>query len=170
MILVKIKKMIFSILKLKYSKKIKKTAASVGTNIHVNRKSFVTKNTYLGDNVNFNGMKIKGEGKVTIGNYFHSGEECLIITSFHNYDNGTEIPYDSTVINKDVEIGDFVWIGERVIILGGAKIGEGAVIQAGSVVVDEIPPFGIAGGHPAKVFKYRNIEHFNELKDKHMFH
>lgn len=75
-----------------------------------------------------------------------------------------DIPYDSTTIKSDVIIGDFVWIGAKVIILPGTVIGEGAIIQAGSVVHGEIPPYAIAGGNPAKVFKYRNIDHFIKLK------
>lgn len=79
----------------------------------------------------------------------------MIITNFHNY-NEEKIPYDSTYIIKDVIIEDNVWLGNRVIVLGGVTIGEGAIIQAGAVVVKDIPPFAIAGGNPAKVFK--NIE------------
>ena len=127
-------------------------------------------NTYLGDYCHFNGMAIHGEGKVTIGDHFHSGIECLIITQNHNYDNGKTIPYDETVIYKDVEIGDFVWIGSRVMILPGTKIGEGAIIQGGSVVHGEIPPYAIAGGNPAKVFKYRDVEHFKKLKEEKKFY
>lgn len=50
------------------------------------------------------------------------------------------------------------------IVLPGAHIKEGAIIQAGSVVMGEIDKCGIAGGHPAKVFKYRNFEHYEILK------
>jgi acetyltransferase-like isoleucine patch superfamily enzyme len=117
----------------------------------------------------FNGMEINGGGKVTIGDNFHSGPGCMMITQNHNYDKGTKIPYDSTYILKDISIGDNVWLGSRVIILGGVKIGEGAIIQAGSVVVSDIPKYGIAGGHPAKVFKYRNAKHYEELKAKNAF-
>ena len=63
-----------------------------------------------------------------------------------------------------------VWVGDRVIILGKVTIGEGAIIQAGAVVVKDVPAFAIVGGSPAQVFKTRNIEHYNELKDKKMFH
>ena len=131
--------------------------------------SKITKNTTLGNNVNFNGMRISGLGKVLIGDNFHSGTECMIITSYHNYDQGTKIPYDDTYISKDVVIEDNVWLGSRVIVLGGVTIGEGAIIQAGSVVIKDIPAFGIAGGHPAKVFKYRDIEHYNQLKEQGLF-
>ena len=67
-------------------------------------------------------------------------------------------------------IEDNVWIGNRVIILPGVTIKEGAIIQAGSVVVGDIEKCGIAGGHPAKVFKYRDIEHYEKLKSEWKFH
>ena len=158
-----------AILNFIYSRPIYRRAKFVGKNLRVNGKSYICKNTILGDNVSFNGMNIMGNGNVKIGNYFHSGIECLILTQNHNYDNGDAIPYDNTCICKDVEIGDFVWIGSRVMMLPGTKIGEGAIIQGGSVVHGEIPPFAIAGGNPAKVFKYRDIEHFKELKAKGKF-
>lgn len=137
--------------------------------LHVNRRSRVTRNTTLAKNVNFNGMYIKGKGAVTIGNNFHSGEECLIITQNHDYDHGESIPYGRKDIYKDVIIEDNVWIGDRVIILGGNTIGEGAIIQAGSVIVNNIPKYAIAGGHPAKVFSSRDIEHYEKLKTEKKF-
>nr|WP_141412120.1 DapH/DapD/GlmU-related protein [Alistipes communis] len=52
-------------------------------------------------------------------------------------------------------IGDDVWIGTRVIILPGVKIGSGAVIAAGAVVSRNVPDFAIVGGIPARVIKMR---------------
>ena len=89
-----------------------------------------------------------------------------MITQNHNYDTGTALPYDDSYIYKDIFIGDNVWLGNRVLILGGVTIGEGAIIQAGSVVVSDVPPCGIAGGNPAKVFKYRDQEHYYRLKQE----
>lgn len=153
-----------------YLHRCKRVAKSYGNNFKVNGESYVTPNTTLGNNVNFNGMKIQGKGNVTIGDNFHSGIECMIITSIHNYDEGNEIPYDDTVISKDVIIEDNVWLGNRVTILPGVRIGEGAIIQAGSVVVRDIEKYAIAGGHPAKVFKYRDIDHYEKLKKEKKFH
>ena len=151
-----------------YGWRIFKDAKFIGKNLHVNSFSCVNKNTELGDYVSFNGMQIHGEGKVKIGNHFHSGIECLIITQNHNYE-GEMIPYDKTYIYKDVVIDNFVWLGSRVMILPGTHIGEGAIIQGGAVVHGEIPPYAIAGGNPAKVFKYRDIEHFKKLKEEGKF-
>lgn len=149
---------------------IRKTAKSCGEHLCVGGPSNVNCNTVLADHVCFNGMKVSGCGNIKIGRYFHSGIECLIIAQNHNYDKGDAIPYDDTYIYKDIEIGDFVWLGSRVMILPGTKIGEGAIIQGGSVVHGEIPPYAIAGGNPAKVFKYRDIEHFKKLKEEGKFH
>ena len=93
-----------------------------------------------------------------------------MITQNHNYDHGTQIPYTpKDFIYKDIEIGDFVWVGSRVMILPGTKIGKGAIIQGGAVVHGEIPPYAIAGGNPAKVFKYRDKEHFDKLEKNKCF-
>lgn len=148
---------------------VRRKACFCGKQLHVNKFSKVTRNTELHDNVNFNGMDISGRGKVVIGSNFHSGTDCMIITSFHNYDHGTAIPYDNTYIDKNVIIEDNVWLGSRVIVLGGVTIGEGAIIQAGSVVTKDIPRCAVAGGAPARVFKYRNVEHYEDLKEKRLF-
>jgi len=134
----------------------------------VNRFSWVSNKTILGANVNFNGISIQGCGDVKIGDNFHSGFDCLIITQNHNYE-GTRIPYDHTYICKEICIEDNVWLGHRVIILPGVTIGEGAIVQAGAVVTTDIPSCAIVGGNPAKVFKYRDKEHYERLKKEGKF-
>ena len=160
----------FNALKRKYyTFRVKRVSKSCGNDLTVNNYSYITPKTNLGNNVNFNGMKIQGTANVIIGDNFHSGIECMIITDSHNYE-GEAIPYDDTVISKDVVIEDNVWLGNRVIILPGVRIGEGAIIQAGSVVVNDIPKYAIAGGHPAKVFSSRDKDHYEKLKKEGKFH
>jgi acetyltransferase-like isoleucine patch superfamily enzyme len=151
-------------------RRVTRQAARVGNGLKINYKSYVTNNTYIGDNAGINGVIISGLGRVTIGDNFHCGSDCLIMTQNHNYDSGRTIPYDDTYIVKDVTIGDNVWFGSRVVILPGVEIGEGAIVQAGAVVSKSIPKFGISGGNPAKVFKYRDKEHYLSLKEKKMFY
>ncbi len=153
-----------------WTRKVSRRAAQVGSGLTVNYKSNVNSNTFLGNNVNFNGMRIGGRGKIVIGNNFHSGEDCLMLTDVHNYDHGKAIPYDDTYIVKNIYIEDNVWLGSRVIVLGGVTIGEGAIIQAGSVVVSDIPKYAIYGGHPARFIKSRDIEHYETLKAQKKFH
>lgn len=149
---------------------VRVTCQRCGQGLVVNSSSWLGGNVILGNNTNFNGMHISPGGTVRIGDNFHSGTECLIIVQYHNYDSGESIPYDDPYINKDVTIEENVWIGHRVIILGGVRIGEGAVIQAGSVVVRDIPKYAVAGGNPAQVFKYRDIDHYECLKNLQKFH
>lgn len=153
-----------------WTHRVKRRAMECRGFIKANYRTDVTPTTVLGDNVNFNGLTISGGGRVEIGDNFHSGVECLFITQIHNYDYGEAIPYDDTYLTKDITIQNNVWIGSRVIVLGEATIGEGAIIQAGSVVVGEIPKCSIAGGAPAKVFKYRDVEHYETLKKQKKFH
>jgi virginiamycin A acetyltransferase len=61
-----------------------------------------------------------------------------------------ELPYKG-----DTVIGNDVWIGYKALIMPGVKIGNGAIISSGSVVVSDIPAYAIAGGNPAKPFKKR---------------
>lgn len=137
-----------------------------GRNCKCNSVCLFTRKTSIGNDCHFNGCSIKGNGKVTIGDHFHSGEKMKILTTFHNYDKGNALPYDSTSYDRDIVIEDNVWIGDNVLILGGVTIGEGSVVQAGSVVCKNIPRLSISGGHPAVPFKYRDKEHYYELKSK----
>lgn len=145
-------------------RRVEEEAACCGSDLHVNAPTIVNRNTHLGNNVNFNGMTVIGDGKVIIGDNFHSGHGCYLVTQNHDYDNSDFIPYGPTSVQETITIADNVWFGVCVIVLPGVSIGEGAIIQAGSVVCGDIPAYAIAGGHPAKVFKYRDIEHYEELK------
>ena len=124
----------------------------------------------VGHHVSFNGMTISGRGGVKIGNYFHSGTNVKIMLGSHDYDHGDSIPYGEAYTSKQVVIDDFVWLGSDVIISGDVHIGEGAIVAIGSVVVKDVPPLAIVGGNPAKVIKYRDEEHFNQLKVQGKYH
>ncbi len=60
--------------------------------------------------------------------------------------------------NREIIIGNDVWIGANVIILPGVNIGDGAIIAAGAVVTKSVEPYAVVGGIPAKVIKYRFAE------------
>lgn len=87
----------------------------------------------------------------------------------HDYDHGEKIPYGKGHTYKEVVIDDFVWLGSDVIISGNVHVGEGAIVAIGSVVVKDVPPCAIVGGNPAKVIKYRDIEHFEKLKKEEKY-
>ncbi|MEY3824290.1 MAG: hypothetical protein RLZZ13_186 [Pseudomonadota bacterium] len=128
------------------------------------------KHVFLADHVNFNdNVFINGLGEVHIGSYFHTGANLTIISTNHNFENASSIPYDKIRIHKPVHIKDFVWCGNNVTIIPGITIGEGAIIAAGAVVVKDVPDCAIVGGNPAQIIKYRNKEAFYKLKSEKKF-
>jgi len=94
----------------------------------------------------------------------------LVVDGNISLRNGTKIPYDESSICKDIIIENNVWLGDRVIVLGGVRIGEGTIIQAGSVVVKDFPKYAIAGEHPAIVFAERYVKPYETLKENKQFH
>ncbi|WP_264531339.1 CatB-related O-acetyltransferase [Flavobacterium sp. N502540] len=67
---------------------------------------------------------------------------------------------------KKVFISNDVWIGEKAIVLDGVKIGNGAIVASGAVVVRDVEPYSIVGGVPAKHIKYRFDRETIELFEK----
>ncbi len=57
--------------------------------------------------------------------------------------------------HRQIIVGSDVWIGRGATILGGVKIGNGAIIGANATVTKDVPPYAIVGGNPAKIIKYR---------------
>ena len=62
---------------------------------------------------------------------------------------------DHFVARKPITVGHDVWIGARAFVRDGVKIGNGAVVAAGAVVVKDVPDYAIVGGVPAKIIRYR---------------
>lgn len=60
--------------------------------------------------------------------------------------------------NYPVVIGNDCWIGQKVSIISGVTINDGAVVLAGAVVTKDVPAYAIVGGIPAKIIKYRYNE------------
>ncbi len=146
--------------------RMRSTVGSCGTHLTVGGsfKGF-GKHVHLGDHVNFNdNVFINGSGEVHIGSYFHTGVNLTIITSNHNFENTTSIPYDKVRIHKPVVIKDCVWCGNNVTIIPGVTVGEGAILAAGAVVVKDVPDCAIMGGNPAQLIRYRNKEEYYQLK------
>jgi virginiamycin A acetyltransferase len=77
---------------------------------------------------------------------------------FPIFGNGWEKAMDKLMAlpsRGDTIIGNDVWIGYEAVIMPGVKIGDGAIIAAKSVVVQDVPPYTIVGGNPAHPIKQR---------------
>jgi maltose O-acetyltransferase len=91
-----------------------------------------------------------------IGDDVMMGPDVVILSSSHDHDR-TDIPmrFQGGAPNKLTVIGNDVWIGTRVIIVHGVKIGNGVIIGAGAVVTKDVPDYAVVGGVPAKIIKFR---------------
>ncbi len=106
--------------------------------------------------------------QLTIGRYCSIGPGVQIFLG-GNHDTAMVSTYPFSVKFKNkfghlkghpsskgpIIIGNDVWIGAGAIIVSGVKIGDGAVVAAGSIVVKDIPPYAIAAGNPCAVKRYR---------------
>ena len=82
--------------------------------------------------------------------------DCIIYVRNHE-SSRLDIPMceQGSTEERPVVIGNDVWIGGRVIILPGVKIGDGAIIGAGSVVTKDVSEYDVVAGNPARVIKNR---------------
>ncbi len=64
-------------------------------------------------------------------------------------------PGGTITAHSDIVIGNDVWTGHDAIILSGVTLGDGAIVGAGSVVRQSVPPYGIVAGNPARVAGFR---------------
>lgn len=100
------------------------------------------------------GTVIRAMESVTVGEHCDIGGECAI--QDHNsmsLDYKDRRKKTGTILHSPVDIGDDVWIGRKVTVLKGVKIGDKAIIGTMAVVTNNIPAFSVAAGNPAKVVK-----------------
>jgi maltose O-acetyltransferase len=93
---------------------------------------------------------------VSIGDFVMMGPEVVILTRNHKFSD-TAIPICEQGYEeyRPVIVEDDVWIGQRVIILPGVRIGRGTIVGAGSVVAKDIPEWSVAVGNPCRIIKKR---------------
>lgn len=131
------------------------------------------KNVYIGKNSNVDDCSVIGEytyigtnclvTKATIGRYVSIGNNVSIGPGEHRLDriSTSNFMYDHKInwynelTEKDVMIGNDVWIGTDSIVRRGVTIGDGAVIGANSFVNCDVPAYAIVAGNPAKFIRYR---------------
>ncbi|NDF12940.1 MAG: antibiotic acetyltransferase [Proteobacteria bacterium] len=106
-----------------------------------------------------NFVQKSGSARIILGGEHHNNE--VVNTTLSSWPDAKYqwskkgITHKASFSRGPVEIGSNVVLSENCIILSGVKIGDGAVIGAGSVVTKDVPPYAIVGGNPAKVLRYR---------------
>lgn len=112
----------------------------------------------IGNNCDFGEyLHVSCTNSITIGNNVLTGRWVTIIDNSHgrsDFDDMQQPPAVRNVVSKGpVVIQDNVWIGDKVTVMPGITIGTGAIVGANSVVCQDIPPYAIAAGCPAKIIK-----------------
>ena len=112
-------------------------------------------NLFIGNYTSIQSSNIDLRNKVKIGSHVIIGGGNQIITTSHNIDSPDWEPK-----HYGIEIEDYVWISTNCLIMPSCrKIGKGAVIGGGSVVVSDVPPMAVMSGNPAKEIRKRKCIH-----------
>ena len=95
-------------------------------------------------------------GSVSIGDDVMIGPRCVMVSHEHCFEDSERLMNTQGMApDRPIRIGDDVWIGVGATILPGVRVGDGAVVAAGSVVNRDVPPLAVVGGVPARVLTYR---------------
>jgi acetyltransferase-like isoleucine patch superfamily enzyme len=100
------------------------------------------------------GVMVAALDLVEIGEHCMFANGCFISDANHRFDDPYRpVPWQGFSSKGPTRIGDNVWCGINVVVTSGVTIGERCVIGANSVVTEDIPPFSVAVGAPAKVIR-----------------
>lgn len=136
------------------------TCVSEGSWLNVNSRQKGQFAIEIGDNCFIGKQNFFTSGRlIKIGDYALTTIGCKFIGSSHNINN-PQVPYlmtGTTSIDR-IEIGANCFLGAGVTIFGDVKVGHGSVIGTNSMVLQDIPPFSLVIGNPAKVVKRYSFE------------
>ncbi len=128
----------------------------VGSVIHMGARFYNPANIKIGnDSIIGEGIVLDGRDKLVIGSHVDIASEVMIYNAHHDISDP-----NFSAVTASVEIGDYVFVGPRVVILPGVKIGKGSVVAAGAVVTKDVADGIIVGGVPAREIGQRKLEEF----------
>jgi len=112
------------------------------------------------------GRGLRADAHLHLGDDVVMGPDVIIMSWTHDISR-TDVPINQqgSIGPNPVVVGNDVWIGARVILLPGVRIGDHAVIGAGAVVTKDVPAYAVVGGVPARVLYYRGgVHHQNRCE------
>ena len=105
-------------------------------------------------NIGFN-CEIFSGGRVRLGKHTLVAAYTYLVGGDHAHARTDAPVLHQDRIARGIEVDDNVWLGAHVVVADGVTIGRDAIVGAGAVVRDEIPPFAVAAGVPARVIRDR---------------
>ena len=112
----------------------------------------------IGDRVRFNANVYLNAclgGRIVLGNDVLVAPNVVIRSSDHVTSSVEEPISKQGHSGGEIIVEDDVWLGSNVTVVGGVRIGKGAVVAAGAVVTRDVDPYTIVGGVPAQFIKKR---------------
>ncbi len=103
--------------------------------------------TRIGANVSLWGGP--GRGRIVIGRDVLIAPNVMLTAANYRFDDGSPVTAQA-MDEGDIVVGDDVWIGAGAVVLPGVRIGAGAIVGAGSVLRDDVAPFAVVAGNPAR--------------------
>ena len=100
----------------------------------------------VGDYTTIVGAIFATNGRVVVGDHAFLAHEVVVAGDAWSTP-GDEAPHEPIVV------GPTAWVGARAVLLGGARIGEGAIVAAGAVVDFAVPAGATVAGNPARVVR-----------------
>ena len=120
------------------------------SNIHWRCEFYAPENIIFGKNCTVgDSCFLDGRSGLRFGDSVNLGSHVSVYTREHAVDS-------SDFAETGVSVGDHAWIASHAVVLPGIKIGEGAVVAAGAVVVKDVAPFTMVGGNPARLIRERS--------------
>ena len=149
------------------AKILRRRGAKIGDYVSISRHSKFgnPSNIEIGDDcVISSNVMFDSWASIVIGNHVILSEGVTILTGnheLHTPDFGGKL--------LPIKIEDYAWIATKAIFLQGVTIGKGAVVGAGAVVREDVPPLGIVIGNPAKLIGYRRCSEFTHNPGKYLY-
>jgi len=112
------------------------------SHIHIGRDSLIGEYTV-----------IRGQGGVDIGDRVYTSPFVQIIAVNHIFDDRERSFIDQGITAEGIIIEDDVWLGSGAIVTDGVRIGQGSVVAAGAVVTQNVAPYTVVGGVPARAIR-----------------
>lgn len=138
---------------------------SLGTNVRIREFGWIQVTSHLtnpgdglsvGDDTYIGPHCILGAGGgIVVGRNVTCGAYVQLLAEDHGFADPHAPINEQGVTRRGITIGDGSWLGNSVIVLDGVRVGEGAVVGAGSVVTRDVPPGAIAAGIPARIIRQR---------------
>ena len=97
------------------------------------------------------GCHIDASDDVSISDRVAIARRVMILTNTHRI--GSSERHTSALLSEPVTIGDGCWLGTRVVVLPGVRIGPGSIVAAGAVVTRDVPPDTLVAGVPATLVR-----------------